>query len=90
MKSKIAYVFFCAVLSCISRSTGYLRVVFAIYFTQLHTADHISIDTQKEEWKYKLKHVSQPATREFSVHILNIYSGVLWTNLFCGLSGIAF
>jgi len=37
----------------------------------------------------KIKHVSQPATREVSVHILNIYSRVLRTNLFCGLSGIA-
>ena len=62
-----------------------LRGVFAAYFTLQHIADHISIDTKKEEWKYKLKHVSQPATREVSVHILNIYSRVLQTNLFSGL-----
>jgi len=66
-----------------------LRLVFAVYFTLLHIADHISIDTKKRRIEVKLKHVSQPATREVSVHILNIYSRVLRTNLFSGLSGIA-
>jgi hypothetical protein len=65
-----------------------LRVVFEVYFTLLHIADHISIDTKKR-LEVKLKHVSQPATREVSVHIFNIYSRVLRTTLFSGLSGIA-
>ena len=64
-----------------------LRLVVAVYFTLLHIADHISIEVRRIE--VKLKHVSQPATREVSVHILNIYSRVLRTNLFSGLSGIA-
>ena len=63
-----------------------LRGVFAAYFTLLHIAYHISIDTKhknKRRMDVKLKHTCQPATREVSVHILNIDMRVLRTfNLF--------
>ena len=62
-----------------------LRGVFAAYFTLLHIAGHKPIDTKqktKRRMEVKLKHMSQPATREVSVHILNIYTRVLRTNLF--------
>ena len=59
--------------------------VFAAYFTLLHIAGHKPIDTKqktKRRTEVKLKDMSQPATREVSVHILNIYTRVLRTNLF--------
>ena len=43
------------------------------------------IDTKqktKRRMEVKLKHMSQPATREVSIYILNIYTRVLRTNLF--------
>ncbi len=60
-----------------------IRGVFAAYFTLLHIAGHKRIDTkQKTKRRMEVKHMSQPATREVSVHILNIYTRVLRTNLF--------
>jgi len=49
-----------------------LRGVFAAYFTLLHIAGHKPIDTKqktKRRMEVKLKHTSQPATREVSVFI---------------------
>ena len=67
---------------------GMLRGVFAAYFTFLHIAGHKPIDTKqktKRRMEVKLKHTSQPATREVSVFIGAFFE----QTCFSGLSGIA-
>ena len=62
-----------------------LRGVFAAYFTLLHIAGHKPIDTKQKTKRImdvKLKHMSQPTTRDVSAHILNIFTRVLRINLF--------
>ena len=62
---------------------GILRGVFAAYFTLLHIAGHKPLDTKqkaKRRMEVKLKHMSQPATREVSVFIGAFFEQTCFSN----------